>query len=335
MSNKPKSLDTIIDRIQKLERGNIFAIGDLLIEAKDQVEYGNWGTWLRDNLEYSPDTAARYIGVAKLGQRFRNLRNLKLGVTTLYSLVDLEEQWGRAADDEDDLACTAVVIDELEMWATKERQPPRFAANIIKAGIGRYIFDQYPDLNPATYAALQMLLEKYRTSKRYNEAVVVLAERNLNTFPDAYRLADQLILVKPEPVKDEDKDDSDDGDQDDQDQDEDQDQGEDQDEDIKDADLDEKKDEDKFDPAKILDGSPPLLPPPSPPGDPQKFESETDWAEAGSFKAACQTLYDLRTKPVARFVGQFNGASLLEISGFLEAVSFEPAKPSKKTAGAS
>ena len=37
-----RDLDTIADDIRKLERANIFDVGDLLIEAKAQCAHGQW-----------------------------------------------------------------------------------------------------------------------------------------------------------------------------------------------------------------------------------------------------------------------------------------------------
>jgi Protein of unknown function (DUF3102) len=50
MTTKRKNvrpLDEIADNLHKLERKNIIDIGDLLIEAKAQCEYGQWLDWLK------------------------------------------------------------------------------------------------------------------------------------------------------------------------------------------------------------------------------------------------------------------------------------------------
>lgn len=39
--------------------------GELLVEAKDQVEHGRWGQWLADNFEGSARTAQAYMKVAR------------------------------------------------------------------------------------------------------------------------------------------------------------------------------------------------------------------------------------------------------------------------------
>ena len=93
----PRSLDAIADDINKLSRASIFDIGDLLLEARAQCEHGQWLSWLEREFGWSADTAARSMRVAKLGARFRNLRNLKLGATTLYWLADHVDKQGLPA----------------------------------------------------------------------------------------------------------------------------------------------------------------------------------------------------------------------------------------------
>jgi hypothetical protein len=70
-----RSLDTIADDINQLERANIFDIGGLLIEAKAQCEHGQWMPWLETEFAWSADTAERYMKVARLGEKFRTVRN--------------------------------------------------------------------------------------------------------------------------------------------------------------------------------------------------------------------------------------------------------------------
>jgi hypothetical protein len=69
----------------------------------------------------------------------------------------------------------------------------------------------------------------------------------------------------------------------------------------------------------ILDGAPPDLPPLVTP-EPQILESETTWAEAEPFAEAITTLLDLRTKPLARFVGVISPEDLIAVIDFIAAV---------------
>lgn len=45
--------------------------GDMLLEAKDQVTYGRWGRWLKENFALHPDTARRYMRMAENRRDFR------------------------------------------------------------------------------------------------------------------------------------------------------------------------------------------------------------------------------------------------------------------------
>jgi hypothetical protein len=137
-----RSLDEIA-AIHKLGRNSIIEIGDLLLEAKDQrQEYRDWVRWLDSELEWSYDTAQRYMKVAALSSKFRNLRDLKLGATTLYELADYKSKEYLPA-----------IIKELAKHATRTRLAPRGARKMIKIGIGRHCFGDYPD------AALVQLVE--------------------------------------------------------------------------------------------------------------------------------------------------------------------------------
>src|SRR6516162_4800821 len=83
-----RSLDVIAGEIHQHMRDNVFAVGDLLIEAHAACAHGDWMQWLADNFALSPDTASRLMAVAMLANKFRKLRNLKLSRTTLYRLAD-------------------------------------------------------------------------------------------------------------------------------------------------------------------------------------------------------------------------------------------------------
>src|SRR4030095_14565915 len=121
-----RSLDEIADGIHNLERANIIEIGYLLIEAKAQCQHGQWLQWVYSEFEWSVDTAQRYIKVAELSSKFRILRNLKLGATTLYDLADHENQ--------EDLPD---IVEELSKHAARACLRPRDARRVIEGGMGR------------------------------------------------------------------------------------------------------------------------------------------------------------------------------------------------------
>ena len=51
-----RALDTIADEIHTLQRTNVFAIGDLLIEAHESCDHGEWGDWLSEEFDWSADS---------------------------------------------------------------------------------------------------------------------------------------------------------------------------------------------------------------------------------------------------------------------------------------
>ena len=75
---KVRTLQDIADDLQKIGRASLFETGELLLEAK-AAHPGEFLTWLNDEFDMSEDSAERYMVVARIGKRFRNLRNLKLG----------------------------------------------------------------------------------------------------------------------------------------------------------------------------------------------------------------------------------------------------------------
>jgi Protein of unknown function (DUF3102) len=175
---KPKNvrpLDTIADNINRVARGNIIDIGDLLLEAKAQCEHGQWLDWLYAEFTWSIDSAERYMMVAELAAKFRSLRNLKLGATTLYELADHEG--------EEDLPA---IIEELAKRATKTPLRPADARRVIKIGIGRSRFGDHPD------ATLVQLVELFESSAWYEKAVAALLEREPDTEESARLLVREV-----------------------------------------------------------------------------------------------------------------------------------------------
>jgi Protein of unknown function (DUF3102) len=173
-----RSLDAIADDINRLKRANIFDIGDLLVEAKAQCEHGEWLDWLSAEFEWaSVDTAERYMKVAKLSAQFRSVRNLKLAATTLYRLVDHE--------DEDELPA---ILKELTKHATKTRLKPVEANRVMQVGIGRHRFGNHPD------ATLEKLvdLDQHNHTSWYEGAVLALQERNPKTSEAADAIVDEI-----------------------------------------------------------------------------------------------------------------------------------------------
>jgi hypothetical protein len=72
----------------KRETTDIIAIGDLLIEANEQLDHGEWLPWLEENFGSSISTASNYMKAARFAAIFPTVVNLKLRPTALYQLGD-------------------------------------------------------------------------------------------------------------------------------------------------------------------------------------------------------------------------------------------------------
>jgi hypothetical protein len=178
-----RSLDAIADNINKLERGSIIDIGDLLLEAKAQCDHGQWLGWLSAEFAWSVDSAERYMKVAELAVKFRRLRNLKLAVTTLYELADHEG--------EEDLP---EIIAELAKHATKTPLRPRDTRRLISIGIGRSRFGDHPDATLVQLAELVASSAWYKKAVTpwYEKAVAALLEREPDTDESARLLVGEI-----------------------------------------------------------------------------------------------------------------------------------------------
>lgn len=65
----------------------IIEIGKRLIEAKEQLQHGKWGKWLEEKVDFSHNTANKFMRVAK---EFSNCESVKnLGTRKLFLLLDL------------------------------------------------------------------------------------------------------------------------------------------------------------------------------------------------------------------------------------------------------
>lgn len=51
------------DAIQQMAFRSAMEIGRRLVEAKEQVAHGEWGAWLEENVQYSQDTATRFMNI--------------------------------------------------------------------------------------------------------------------------------------------------------------------------------------------------------------------------------------------------------------------------------
>jgi hypothetical protein len=83
-----RPLKTLIPMIQsELQQGNdagyeyYFRVGEMLLEAKEQVAHGGWGRWLSKNFELGQTQARLYMRYAR-GQNDGNDAEMSLGAAT-------------------------------------------------------------------------------------------------------------------------------------------------------------------------------------------------------------------------------------------------------------
>ena len=86
------TLDARVERIRQLVKGiayNVAQIGFELIEAKKQVRHGGWAQWLKENFQWTQQTAGNYMRIA---ERFGdgNLKNpFRFGRAVLLEMTKL------------------------------------------------------------------------------------------------------------------------------------------------------------------------------------------------------------------------------------------------------
>jgi hypothetical protein len=87
--NAVRTLAILVGEIRKTLRNdiaNIIKRGELLQEAKDQLEYGKWLPWLEENFDMDERTAQRAMAVAKFASKYDSLSDLHLTKSALYEL---------------------------------------------------------------------------------------------------------------------------------------------------------------------------------------------------------------------------------------------------------
>jgi hypothetical protein len=90
MIDKPRrDIEVIASELQialKRETADIIAIGDLLLEAQEQLEHGEWLPWLKLNFGSSTRSAQNYMNAARFASKYATVAHLKLRPTALYLL---------------------------------------------------------------------------------------------------------------------------------------------------------------------------------------------------------------------------------------------------------
>lgn len=91
--NELSTLNNLVNEIKFFEKQSvlgIWEIGKRLTQIKKMLGHGNWSDWVKDNLNYSQDTAINYINLYKDYPNFEALPNLKTSQLFLLGSVDEE-----------------------------------------------------------------------------------------------------------------------------------------------------------------------------------------------------------------------------------------------------
>ena len=86
----PRGLATIVTEVKRTFRddiSNIIKRGELLQQAKDQIEHGGWLRWLEANFNWDEQMAQRAMSVAKFAVKYDTVSALHLSKGVLYGLA--------------------------------------------------------------------------------------------------------------------------------------------------------------------------------------------------------------------------------------------------------
>ena len=87
---EPRDVATIVTKIKRTFRDdicNIIGRGELLQQARDQIEHDGWLTWLETNFNWDEHMAQRAISVAKFTAKYDTVSALNLTKGVLYGLA--------------------------------------------------------------------------------------------------------------------------------------------------------------------------------------------------------------------------------------------------------
>jgi hypothetical protein len=89
-----RELDEIADDIRATAEttADILAIGGYLIEAKEQLDFGDWLPWLAREFDFSERTARNYMKAAEFAANRKTISDLRLTATALYVLAEDSER---------------------------------------------------------------------------------------------------------------------------------------------------------------------------------------------------------------------------------------------------
>jgi hypothetical protein len=118
-----------LQRALRTESKNLLHIGDLLNEAKEMLEHGEWLPWLKVNFGGGHATASNYMNAAKFAARHPVVSDLKLRPAALYALAQhMDEPMGLYDGD----ALEAIFKEAETEWVGHERA--REIALVLRQG---------------------------------------------------------------------------------------------------------------------------------------------------------------------------------------------------------
>lgn len=162
---------------------NIIEIGKRLIEAKAMLEYGQWGEWLENAIEFSQSTANRFMQIAADFADSAPVRNLSY--TKLLALLTIP------ADEREDFIETTHIVDGQEKTVDKmsKRELQRVIKERDEAKQQAKEAQRIADLNEQTAVQRQQELETLRAKQRR------LKDENQRQRLDIERLENRPIDV--------------------------------------------------------------------------------------------------------------------------------------------
>jgi hypothetical protein len=171
-----RSLEEIGAAYQAADTANIFVLGDILLEGKENHR-GNFLPWLEENEQEicSVRSAENYMGAALLKRRFANIANLKVAKTTIYALVAFDK-------DHPKLTVTAIGALKAEAQAKGARLTTAEAARIMEMVRLRAKFGDYPD---ATLDALDDIATTKNPEPWHDKTTKALKVNNPKTEEEA------------------------------------------------------------------------------------------------------------------------------------------------------
>lgn len=185
---------------------NIIEIGKRLIEAKEQLQHGAWGFWLKERVVFSERTAQRFMRVAEECSKSTALSDLPL--TKVYTILELP------SDQREDIISkpqelTSGEVKMIDEMTTRELQ------ELIKAR--KNIDDSLSDLDiqpsslkpkelpkPNTSEELEIELQKanYKIRELENkEPLVIEKEIEISVNPPDYDNLKKQVLALTESEK--------------------------------------------------------------------------------------------------------------------------------------